>query len=195
MWSQDQIVKLVPSPRSGWSADDPGRLSAVHQARGVGCSSPFCCSGIQESPPAASVGRRSFMASFNCRLAHRLASPSGKYGNLLSPCWGKPSSSQKQSFIGAVFPSDFPPLLLTAFSFSFHNLCYLDEPTPLVVSMTESRTRCASRGIISSCCHRENRHRPWRIMSIISGTVVTLTRGRPCLAPKASSYWSRIFQS
>ncbi len=30
--------------------------------------------------------------------------------------------------------------------------------------------------------------RPWWIIAIISGTVVTLTRGRPCLAPQATSY-------
>jgi hypothetical protein len=43
VWHQDQIVKLLPVPRLGRPGDGPGRLSAVHQARGVGCSSPFFC--------------------------------------------------------------------------------------------------------------------------------------------------------
>jgi hypothetical protein len=43
VWHQDQIVKLLPVPRLGRPGDGPGRLSAVHQARGVGCSTPFFC--------------------------------------------------------------------------------------------------------------------------------------------------------
>ncbi len=143
------ICRLVPGSdrqaashqRSGWSADGPGRLSPVYQARGIGCSSPHFCSRVQESPPAVSVGRRSLVASFNSRLSHMLASPSGKYGNPLSPCWVKTSDDQKQSLIGAALPSDVSPLFLTHFCFSFYNLCYLDESTQPGVSMTESRTQ------------------------------------------------------
>lgn len=69
-----------------------------------------------------------------------LASPSGKYGNPLSPCWVKTSDYQEQSLIGTALPSDFSPLFLTHFCFSFYNLCYLDESTQPGVSMTESRT-------------------------------------------------------
>lgn len=43
VWHQDQIVKLLPVPRLGRPGDGSGRLSAVHQARGVGCSTPFFC--------------------------------------------------------------------------------------------------------------------------------------------------------
>jgi hypothetical protein len=43
VWHQDHIVKLLPVPRLGRPGDGPGRLAAVHQARGVGCSSPFFC--------------------------------------------------------------------------------------------------------------------------------------------------------
>src|SRR6266480_4336161 len=113
--AEPPVCRLAPGPnrqaashqRLGRPRDGPGRLSAVHQARGVGCSSPFFCPWVQESPTAVSVERRSLMSSFIRRLSHRLASPSGKCGNPLSPCRVKTSDTQKQLLIRAALPSDF----------------------------------------------------------------------------------------
>ena len=41
VWSQDQIVKLLPGPQTGRAGDDAGQLFAVHEARGVGGPATF----------------------------------------------------------------------------------------------------------------------------------------------------------
>jgi hypothetical protein len=132
VWHQDQIVKLLPVPRLGRPGDGPGRLAAVHQARGVGCSSPFFCSFIQESPTAVSVGRRSLISSFIRRLSHMLASPSGKCGNPLSPCRVKTSDNQKQSLIGAAIRSTFH-------SSSSHTPAFPYSPSAVSMSLLHLR--------------------------------------------------------
>jgi hypothetical protein len=39
VWHEDQVVKRLPVPRPDRTAHGPGRLSALHPARSVGCSS------------------------------------------------------------------------------------------------------------------------------------------------------------
>jgi hypothetical protein len=70
--AESPVCRLVPGPggqaashqRLGRPGDGPGRLSAVHPARGVGCSATFSCPSVQESPPAASLGGGSLISSF-----------------------------------------------------------------------------------------------------------------------------------
>src|SRR5260370_41247757 len=73
VWHQDQVVKLLPVPRLGRPGDGPGRLSAVHPARGVGCSATCFCPSVQESPTAASLGGGSLISSFTRQLSQALA--------------------------------------------------------------------------------------------------------------------------
>jgi hypothetical protein len=56
VWHQDQIVKRLLVPRLSRPTDGPGRLSVVHQARGVSCPATFFGPWVQESPTALSVG-------------------------------------------------------------------------------------------------------------------------------------------
>src|SRR5260221_6809206 len=88
-WHQDQVVKLLPVPRLGRPGDGPGRLSAVHPARGVGCSATFFCSSVQESPTADSLGRGSLISSFIRQPSQALALSRASAGTLLSLCWTK----------------------------------------------------------------------------------------------------------
>ena len=84
VWHEDQVIKLLPSPRAGRAGDGLGRLSTIHQTRGVGGSASFVGSGIQKSPAAISVGRGSLIPPFFRRLSRILASPSGKCGHSLA---------------------------------------------------------------------------------------------------------------
>src|SRR6266567_8943991 len=70
-------------------------------------------------------------------------------GILLLLCQIKTSDNQKQLPLWPALLSDCFLIFLIHFSFSLLNLCGFDEPTPLGVSMTESRTRCAIRGKVS----------------------------------------------
>lgn len=88
VWSQDQIVKLLPSPRTGRSADDSGRLFAAHEARGVGRPAAFFDTFVQESSTAVSVGRRSLISSCIRRFSHLLAAICGQARASLCPSAG-----------------------------------------------------------------------------------------------------------
>src|SRR5215469_14005560 len=72
---------------------------------------------------------------------------------MLFPCSAKMPRNQIQSATWATLVSGghVPPLhtllfSLSYLSFPFFNPCYFDEATQLGVMMTESHTRCASRG-------------------------------------------------
>jgi hypothetical protein len=77
-------------------------------------------------------------------------------GKLLSPGFGKVQGNQEQSAARAALASDRTCMLLTpcfflsSLSFSRFNLSRFDEPTQAEVTMTESRTRCASRGLMTA---------------------------------------------
>src|SRR6266496_1397780 len=79
-------------------------------------------------------GEKELDVFFHPRLSHRLASPSGKCRNPLSPCRVKTSDNQKQPLIGAALPSDFH-------SSSSHTPAFPYSTS--AVSMTESRTLVA----------------------------------------------------
>jgi Integrase core domain len=155
VWSQDQVVKLLPVPRLDWPAHEPGRLSAVHQARGVGGPATFFGPGVQESPTAFSVGRRSLISSFIRWLSQALASPAGKWrehvvsgqaktlGNEEEICW-----KDTPLRLTACSTSSRTSFCLFRLSFSLFNLYYFDVATQPAGTMTGSRTRCASRGQI-----------------------------------------------
>ena len=98
VWSQDQIVKLLPIKGLIGPGDDPGRLSAVHQARGVGCPATFFGPWVQESPTAFSVGRRSLISSFIRRLSQALASLRASGGSMWSQARQRAVEKQKRSF-------------------------------------------------------------------------------------------------
>src|SRR5258708_39500360 len=73
VWHQDQVVKLLPVPRLGRPGDGPGRLSAIHPARGVGYSATcFCPSGKTKSD-SRSLGGGSLISSFTRQLSQALA--------------------------------------------------------------------------------------------------------------------------
>jgi hypothetical protein len=97
VWHQDQVVKLLPVPRLGRPGDDPGRLSAVYPARGVGCPATFSCTFVQESPTAVSLGGRSLISSFTRQLSQALALIGASAGKLLSLCWTQTQGNQKPS--------------------------------------------------------------------------------------------------
>ena len=153
VWSQDQIVKLLPSPRFDGPGDDPGRLSAVHQARGIGSSTTCFCSFIQESPAIFAVGGRSLITSFICRLSQALVSRAGKWREHVVSGQAKTPGSEAESCCTAIHlrltarsSSTRTSVSLFRLSFSLFNPCYFDEATPPALSMTESRTPCALRG-------------------------------------------------
>ena len=90
-WSQDQIVKLLSVPRLDRPRDDPERLSAVQQARGIGSATTFigpwgktksgslrCGQKEPESPPSA--------ADFLRRLSHLLASAGSMWSQTKQKC-------------------------------------------------------------------------------------------------------------
>src|SRR5258708_34951601 len=146
-WHQDQVVKLLPVPRPGRPGDGPGRLSAVHPARGVGCSATFFCpSGKTKSDSRLFGGRELDFVLHPPAFSGACSAFEQSAGKLLSPCWGKGQGNQEKSAARAALASDRTCMLLTpcfflsSLSFSRFNLSRFDEPTPAEVTMTESHT-------------------------------------------------------
>ena len=169
VWHQDQVVKLLPVPRLARPGDGPGRLSAVHPARGVGCSATcFCPSGKTTSDSRLFGGRELDFVLHPPAFSGACSAFEQRAGKLLSPGFGKGQGNQEQSAARAALASDRTCMLLTpcfflsSLSFSQFNLSRFDEPTQAEVTMTESRTRCASRGMIPL----------WMIKNSVSGTLV-----------------------
>ena len=83
---------------------------------------------------------------------------------MLSSCRTKTQGNPKQSLEKVVFAADGLLILFSRFffplydlNFSSFNLCRFDELTLLEVTMTESRTRCAIRGLVDACfCSQKN---------------------------------------
>ena len=155
VWHQDQLVKLLPVPRLGRKGAGPGRLSAVHPARGVGCSATCFCPSIQERPTAASLGGGRLISSFTRQLSQALALHAS---NVRESC-GLPASERDRGSRSNLLRgqplrliahacSSHTAFFLSSLSFSRFTLSRFDEPTHLAVTMTESHTRCASRGKI-----------------------------------------------
>ena len=84
VWHQDQVVKLLPVPRLGRPGDGPGRLSAVHPARGVGGSATFFCPSGKTKCDSRPFGGRELDFLLPCQLSQALALSGARAGNLLS---------------------------------------------------------------------------------------------------------------
>src|SRR6266566_7858325 len=100
--AESPVCRLAPGPgcqaashqRLARPGNGPGRLSAVHPARGVGCSAKFFCPSVQESPTAASLGGGSLISSFIRQLSQALALSGARAGNLLSAGLGKTEENE-----------------------------------------------------------------------------------------------------
>ncbi len=114
VWHQDQVVKLLPVPRLGRPGDGPGRLSAVHPARGVGCSATGRSTSVQESPTAASLGGGSLISSFIRQLSQALALIGARAEKLWSLCWTKTRGTRNhllhEQSLCLIAPSSSSPL-------------------------------------------------------------------------------------
>jgi hypothetical protein len=158
VWSQDQIVKLLPVPRFDGSAHASGRLSAVHQARGIGSPTTFFGPRVQESPTVFAVGRRSLISSFIRRLSQALVTHAGKWRKHVVSDQAKTLRNEEEIcckdtplHLMACSASSLTSCCLIRLSFSLFHLCYFDEATQSAVPMTESHSQSASRGYSGIC--------------------------------------------
>jgi Integrase core domain len=79
VWSQDQIVKLLPI--KGLLGQEMALDNYLQYIKQEALAAPRRSSvrGGRQSPPAFSVGRRSLISSFIRRVSRTLASPAGKW--------------------------------------------------------------------------------------------------------------------
>ena len=101
-----------------------------------------------------------FFPSSSARLLRRLPRTWASAGKPLSVCRTRTQKNQKPSAIWAILVADGMLLLFTRFFFLntllsllFFNSYFFDEATQPEVSMTESRTRCVSRGFVMFLAH------------------------------------------
>src|SRR5258706_13490134 len=157
------VCRLAPGPggqaashqRLGRQGDDPGRLSAIHPARGVGCSATFFCpSGKTKSDSRLFRGREFDFVLHPPAFSGACSAFEQRAGKRLSPGFGKVQGNQEQSAARAALASDRTGMLLTpcfflsSLSFSRFNLSRFDEPTQAEVTMTESHTPWAASASI-----------------------------------------------
>ena len=89
VWHQEEARQAASHQRPGRPGDGPGRLSAVHPARGVGCSATFFCPSGKTKSGRRLFGGRELDFLLPCQLSQALALSGARAGNRLAVCWTK----------------------------------------------------------------------------------------------------------
>jgi hypothetical protein len=153
VWSQDQIVKLLPiQGLIGQHLLLDDYLQYIKQ-EALAAPRRSAVRGGRQSPTVLAVGRRSLIASLIRRLSQALVTHAGKWRKHVVSDQAKPLRKEAEIcckdtplHLMACSASSLTSGCLIRLSFSLFHLCSFDEATQSAGPMTESHSRGAFRG-------------------------------------------------